>query len=150
MNLYRITKAKYANDLSGTGGLHGAGRWHREGTQIVYTSNVVSLAMLEVLGHWRKTPVGMALITIQIPNTASITVVETEKLSPEWQESMYPKVLADITDEWIREGKYWLMRVPSIHTPAEFNYLMNPLHPEHQTVNISSVEPYGFDIRLKN
>lgn len=150
MNLYRITKTKYANDLSGVGGLYEAGRWHRKGTQIVYTSNVISLAMLEVLGYWRTTPVGMALITIQIPDTASITVVDVKKLPLDWQETMYPKVLADITDEWISEGKYWLMRVPSVHTPAEFNYLMNPLHREHQTVKISKVEPYTFDIRLKN
>jgi RES domain-containing protein len=41
------------------------------------------------------------------------------------------------------------MRVPSIPSPAEFNYLLNPRHPEHATINLRSVEPHGFDSRLK-
>jgi len=41
------------------------------------------------------------------------------------------------------------MRVPSIHSPAEHNYLLNPLHPKHAMLKLVSVEPHPFDPRLK-
>lgn len=150
MTLYRITKEKYANDLTGMGGLFGTGRWHQEGTRIVYTAGTISLAMLEVLGHWTKTPVGLSLVTIQIPEETSICFVEAAQLPSDWREVVCPEDLANITADWIREGNFWLMRVPSVHSPTEYNYLMNPLHPEHQTLKILSIESHPFDPRLKS
>ena len=149
MNLYRIAKIAYAADLRGLGGLYEAGRWHREGTQILYTSEVVSLAMLEVLSHWQKTPTGLVLVTMGIPATATINIVEFDMLPVSWRELPYLPALADLTQQWIQEGKCWIMRVPSAHSPTEFNYLLNPLHPEHTTLKLISVEPHPFDPRLK-
>ena len=149
MKLYRITKEKYAADLRGMGGLYEAGRWHREGTQIVYTSEVVSLTKLEVLVHWKKTPTGLVLVTIEVPDDSTITHVELESLPPDWEKIPYMEELADITEQWIRERKFWIMRVPSAQSPTEFNYLLNPLHPEHATLKLVSIEPHPFDPRLK-
>lgn len=149
MKLYRISKETYANDLTGIGGLYGPGRWHREGTRIVYAAESISLAMLEVLGHWSKIPADMSLITLTIPDMASIKTVEVSQLPGDWRNSPAPQELADIGANWIREGMFWLLRVPSVHVPTEFSYLINPLHPEHQTLTISSIEPHPFDARLK-
>ena len=149
MRLYRITKEKYAADLRGMGGLYEAGRWHREETQLVYTSEVVSLAMLEVLGHWRKTPIGLSLTTIDVPDEASMLFVAANELPADWRERPYLPALADLTDRWIGTGEQWIMRVPSTHSPTEFNYLLNPLHPEHATLKLISIEPHPFDPRLK-
>ncbi len=149
MKLYRIAKEKYAADLRGMGGLYEAGRWHREGTQIVYTSSFVSLAMLEVLGHWRKTPTGLALITIEVPDKASTLFIDANDLPAEWRELPYLPALADITERWIVEQKFWIMRVPSAQSPSEHNYLLNPLHPEHATLTLISITPHPFDPRLK-
>lgn len=149
MKLYRITKEIYASDLTGTGGLYGPGRWHYEGTRIVYAAESIALAMLEVLGHWAKVPADMSLITLEIPGTASIKTIEISQLPADWRSSPAPQELADMGGNWIREGAFWLLRVPSVHVPTEFNYLINPLHPEHQTLIISRIEPYPFDARLK-
>lgn len=149
MKLYRITKEKYAADLRGMGGLYEAGRWHREGIQLVYTSEVVSLAMLEVLGHWRKTPTGLSLATIDVPDEASMLFVAAGELPANWRVLPYLPALADLTDRWIGTEEHWIMRVPSIHSPTEFNYLLNPLHPEHATLKLISIEPHPFDPRLK-
>ena len=149
MKLYRIAKENYADDLRGMGGLYEAGRWHREGTQIVYTSEFVSLAMLEVLGHWKKTPVGLALVTIEVPDEASTLFVSANELPADWRELPYLPALADLTDRWIETGEQWIMRVPSTHSPSEFNYLLNPLHPEHTTLRLIRTEPHPFDPRLK-
>lgn len=149
MKLYRITKEKYAADLRGTGGLYEAGRWHWEGTQIVYTSEVVSLAKLEVLVHWTKTPTGLALVAIEVPDEASTLFISSNELPADWRELPYLPALADLTDRWIQAGEQWIMRVPSVHSPSEYNYLLNPLHPEHATLKLISIEPHPFDPRLK-
>lgn len=149
MKLYRTTKVNYAADLCGIGGLYEAGRWHREGTQIVYTSAFVALAMLEVLGHWAKAPTGLALVTIEVPDEASTLLIDATTLPAGWLELPYLSALADLTDRWIEAGEQWIMRVPSVHSPTEYNYLLNPLHPEHATLKLVSVESHPFDPRLK-
>lgn len=149
MNLYRITKTKYAHDLNGTGGLYGPGRWHREGTRILYFAEHVSLAMLEVLANSPHLPNNTSLITIEIPDTATVLTVEKNTLPADWNLIPAPPTLADFTEQWLTDKKFWLMRVPSVHSPTEFNYLLNPLHPEHQMLTIASIEPHSFDPRLK-
>jgi hypothetical protein len=37
------------------------------------------------------------------------------------------------------------MRVPSVRSPAEFNYLLNPLRHEKATLGLLSIEPHDFD-----
>ncbi|QKZ14533.1 RES family NAD+ phosphorylase [Spirosoma sp. KUDC1026] len=149
MKLYRITATKYASDLTGTGGLFGPGRWHREGTRILYVAEYISLAKLEVLANSRVIPANQSLVTVEVPETASITAVDTDSLPSDWQKIPYLEELADITERWLSERQFWMMRVPSVHSPAEFNYLLNPLHPEHTTLKLLSIEPHGFDSRLK-
>ncbi|MVM30058.1 RES domain-containing protein [Spirosoma sp. HMF4905] len=149
MKLYRITKTKYANDLQGTGGLYGPGRWHREGTQLLYLAEHVSLAKLEVLANSRIIPKNQSLVTVEIPADATITVVNSNDLPIDWEKLPYLEELATRTDRWIAEQKFWIMRVPSAHAPIEFNFLLNPFHPEHSKLKLISIEPHPFDPRLK-
>lgn len=149
MILYRIANTTYAHDLNGTGGLFGPGRWHREGTRIVYLSERVSLAKLEVLANSEITPRNQALVTVEIPDTVTVHAIDATNLPSGWKRIPYMKELADITEQWIREQQFWIMRVPSVHSPNEYNYLLNPQHPEHQTLKIISIEPHPFDLRLK-
>ena len=54
MLLYRISKSKYAKDLSGEGARRAGGRWNFKGTPVVYTADSTALATLETLdfnGH---------------------------------------------------------------------------------------------------
>ncbi|WP_266365076.1 RES family NAD+ phosphorylase [Tellurirhabdus rosea] len=149
MRLFRITSSRYASDLTGTGGLYGPGRWHQEGTRIVYTAEHVSLAQLEILANTPKLPRNRSLVTLEIPDNASVLSIRADTLPPGWQAILYPGELAEIGQEWIKASQFWVMRVPSAHSPTEFNYLLNPLHPEHSTVRIISTEPHPFDSRLK-
>jgi RES domain-containing protein len=105
--------------------------------------------MLEVLGHWQKVPIGLMLITISTPEIASVLFLEADRLPDDWRNMPYLPELANITDQWIRERKHWILRAPSVHSPTEYNYLLNPLHPEHATLKLISVEPHPFDPRLK-
>ncbi len=149
MKLYRFGKQPYIQDTSGQGGLYHNGRWHRKGTQILYTAEHLSLAKLEMLANSPILPVNYFALTLEVPDNASAKHIEAADLPADWPSLPYPPELAAISEAWIREGKYWLLRVPSAHSPAEYNYLLNPLHPEHATLRVLSLEPHPFDKRLK-
>ena len=149
MILYRIADDRYATDLSGSGGLFTSGRWHRPGTPLVYLTEHVSLAKLEVLAHSPGLPQGRSLVTVSLPDKSSIIHIDPAILPVSWHEWPYLDALADMTEQWVREQKFWIMCVPSAQSPIEKNYLLNPLHPEHATLKLISVEPHPFDPRLK-
>ncbi|MBC3785290.1 RES family NAD+ phosphorylase [Spirosoma utsteinense] len=149
MILYRIADKRYATDLGGTGGLFAPGRWHRRGTPLVYLAEHISLAKLEVLAQSPGLPEDRALVTVRLPDNASMLIIEPETLPEGWQDWPYLDELADITEEWIYERACWIMRVPSAQSPSEHNFLLNPLHPEHATLTLIRIEPHPFDPRLK-
>lgn len=149
MLVFRITSRTYATDLQGTGCLYAAGRWHYKGTQILYTSEHVSLSKLEILANSSFIPKNQALVTIDLPDDASILEMEREKLPENWWQFPYPNTLADFTEQWIGQGQFWIMKVPSAHSFTEFSYLLNPLHPDHKLARIIRVEDIHFDKRLK-
>ncbi|UOQ81853.1 RES family NAD+ phosphorylase [Hymenobacter sp. 5414T-23] len=117
MLLYRLGKAPYISDTSGQGGLYYGGRWHEIGTLILYTSEHLSLAKLEVLANSPTLPRNYFSLTLEVPDTASVRHVTLEELPSSWQQLPYPLELAQLTRAWIEQGQEWLMRVPSAHAP---------------------------------
>lgn len=53
-----------------------------------------------------------------------------------------PKRLHTLGDEWLDSGKSIVMRVPSAIVVGEFNYLLNPLHPDFSKVRIHGPEHF--------
>jgi len=41
------------------------------------------------------------------------------------------------------------MKIPSVRSPTEFNYLINPLHKDHSKIKIVENKSLDFDSRLK-
>ncbi len=150
MLVYRLSKAAYIRDLSGTGGLYGSGRWHQKGTRILYTSQTLALAKLEVLANTPLLPRHYALLVLNIPDNIARRVLMAAQLPPNWRHFPAPKALVAFTDDWIAEGRCLVMQVPSVHSPYEVNYLINPLHPEASRLEVVEVLPHDFDERLKN
>ena len=64
MIVYRLTRAPYANDLSGKGGLVAANRCNEKGTRVIYTAEHVSLAHLNPV----DIPTDYVLVTIDTGN----------------------------------------------------------------------------------
>src|SRR5882724_11261053 len=70
MRVFRITKPKWANVLTGSGV---PARWNRAGARMLYTSSSIALALLEILVHvtrnqlpdymWRSADVPDDIIT---------------------------------------------------------------------------------------
>ncbi|MCE6992976.1 RES family NAD+ phosphorylase [Dyadobacter sp. CY323] len=149
MLVYRITSRRYSADLHGTGCLYAAGRWHFKGTQILYTSEHISLSKLEVLANSIVTPQNQVLVTLELPEVGIIKEIDIKDLPADCWRFPYPDSLARVTEQWLDGSTSWLMKVPSAHSFNEFNYLLNPFHELHRTIRIIDVENIHFDARLK-
>lgn len=51
MQVFRLSRKKYADVLSGQGAAIRGARWNSKGTEVIYTAENRSLAMAEVLIH---------------------------------------------------------------------------------------------------
>jgi RES domain-containing protein len=133
---WRIVDAtRVANAFTGEGPRLLGGRWNSPGVRIVYASENVALATLEVLVHLRR----MA----SLPEFVVISCEFDEKLvdavkhvPPSWRDYPPPLQLQAIGDEWIRRARSAVLRVPSVIVPAENNYLLNPAHPKFRRIRI--------------
>lgn len=150
MIVYRITREKYARDLSGKGAEKIGGRWNSKGTAMLYCSNSIAHASMEVVVNLPlgNPPPGFVLITIEIPDTVKAGTLQIKDLPKHW--NMYPHIeqTQKLGDKFIRDGKNLLLKVPSASVQGDFNYLINPRHKDFSKVKIKKVEPFGFDIRL--
>ncbi|ASZ15147.1 RES family NAD+ phosphorylase [Chitinophaga pendula] len=151
MEVYRISKCAYIQDLTGTGARLYGGRWNSKGHAIVYTAGSRALAALEVLVHvpLKNIVQDFCIATIEIPDGIAIQTLTRKELPSGWQSLAPFPELQCVGDQWIEEGKYAVLKLPSVVIPEEFNYLINPLHPEVSGIKILSQQPFHFDPRLQ-
>lgn len=149
MLVYRIQKAKYANDISGTGSTLVSGRWHQAGKNpILYTSSNISLAILECLVHLPSVvkPPNLVLLTIDIPEK-SIVTIETKDLPENWGKKGYFDDVQRWGTTWLQGLSSLAVIVPSVTSP-DYNILVNPSHPDFSHVKIVDSRPITLDDRL--
>ncbi len=150
MIIYRISRSVYARDLSGKGAEKAGGRWNSKGVAVVYTSSSRALCVTEIAVH---TPLGILpldyyLVTIEIPDSVDIYDLTTVKLPKDWKSIPHSGSTQKLGDQFIRENKYLVMKVPSAVVQGDFNYLINPFHKDFSRVKIISTERFSFDNRL--
>ncbi|HZY37635.1 MAG TPA: RES family NAD+ phosphorylase [Mucilaginibacter sp.] len=149
MILYRIGDCNYVNDLSGTGTRIFGGRWSSKGKPGVYLASSRALAVLEVLVHLQPLfiPDNFCLLEIDVPMD-SIEQVDTGNLPSNWKDVSPPIEVKKIGDNFLHEKKHLILQLPSAIVPAEFNFLVNPLHKDMKKVKMLRQEPFSFDERL--
>ena len=148
MLLYRVTSAKYADDLSGSGARLYGGRWNSEGKPMVYLASSRSLAVLETLAHFIPTniPTESVMLTIEAPD--DFLEIPENILPDNWNEYPEQHIVKQIGNSFLQRNEHLLLKVPSALVPEEFNYLLNPLHPKAGKVKIIKKAPFNFDARL--
>jgi RES domain-containing protein len=148
--LYRVSRARYAKDLSGEGARLAGGRWNYKGTPVIYTAESRSLAVLEAIVHMSQPDflIKRKMVLIEIPETIDPIKIEISDLPKGWRKYPPPFKLAAIGTRWATSMQSLLLRVPSAVVPGEFNFLINPAHPDMKFVKIASVEDLVFDNRL--
>ena len=149
MLVYCIQKAKYADDIRGFGSTLVSGRWHQAGKYpILCTSSNISLAILECLVHLPTVvkPPDLVLLTLEIPDS-SIEKTETKNLPENWDKKGYFDDVQRWGTTWLQSLSSLAIIVPSV-TSADYNILVNPIHPDFSTVKIINTRSVTLDDRL--
>ena len=150
MIVHRICKTKYGNTaFSGAGGLESAGRWHRKGQSIVYAAPTLSLAALELFVHLGRTDSKIKFVsaTATIPENLEIEVLDPAALPAHWYSSPPIDATMELGSRWCAEARSVAIKVPSAVVHGEFNYLLNPAHPDFKHLIISGTAAFTFDQR---
>ena len=149
MLVYRITKQKYAADLTGRGAAIAGGRWNRKGLPALYTAESRSLAILELLVHCGRIDdvYGRLVQTIEVMDSPA-AVITTDMLSNEWRAVPWKDETVKMGSAWLSGNENLVMQLPSAIVPAENNYLINPAHPEYSKVRIVGEEILNLDPRI--
>ena len=148
---FRLCKTKHlAGAFSGEGARLNGGRWNSPGLQMVYTSSSLSLATLEVLVHLED-PESFARLFSWIPVEIREEFVErldTAVLTAGWSAAEANPASQAVGDSWLRSRRTAVLAVPSVVTPGEWNYLLNPAHPQFPEILVGTPTPFRPDPRL--
>ena len=149
MIIYRIASKDYIDDLSGTGAKLYGGRWNPKGTAMLYASENISLAILEILVHFDglTIPDNLVLLKLEINDKFiedySISKFKKIQKSPA-AESGFKKE----GQKWIKNNNSLALKVPSIIIPGEFNILINPTNNNFPSIKKIKKEKLELDSRL--
>lgn len=151
MIVYRIGRIKYANDLTGEGARLNGGRWNHKLTPCIYTSGSRSLAVLEytVNVNIDDIPRALSITTIEIKES-DILELTIPDLPGDWRISPASTSTKDFGTNLLKGHSYSVIKIPSVIIPAEYNYLLNPLHKKSSAFKIKNVEDFIYDERIKN
>ena len=147
MITYRLTTGKFANDISGTGAKLNGGRWNPVGIGVLYTSEFISLAILEILVRASKntSPDSYTLTSFEIPDK-NIIQVEIKKLLVEWEYDI--NYSQEIGKKFLMANRSLCLKVPSAIVHQENNFLLNPLHIDFKKIKIVESELLKLDKRV--
>ncbi len=148
MKIHRITPQKFALDLSGMGAKLYGGRWNRVGVPLLYTSENLSLAVLENIVHIQNPAIlpTFKAITIEIPD--SFREYSVNDFPENWVSQDGFEELRKLTDDFIKSGEFLSMKVPSAIIEMEYNFLVNPQHSLFKDISIIKQQDFSFDQRL--
>jgi RES domain-containing protein len=123
-----------------TGAFLQPGRWHPQGTRVIYAAQCASLAVLETLIHAGGRKIPPRVITrIDIPDNLSIE-------SASWMEIPASQQFGE---RWVTEARTAVLRVPSIAVNRmESNFVLNPRHPDFARIRHADPEQFVFDPRF--
>ncbi len=128
-------------------------RWNSKYTYLVYTAESRALAMLEISVHLdlsEDLPIDRYYVEIDVPEDILILEVSIKDLPINWDSK--PPLLATqfIGDDFVRSGEAAILKIPSAIIKPEFNYLINPNHPDAKRIKIISKESLNFNERLSH
>lgn len=130
-----------------SGSVRFPGRWNTPASPMLYASEHYSTAMLEKLVHGSGSlPPNQHFVVITIPNGVNYEMFDTAKV-PDWylESAAASKAFGEA---WQQQKRSLLLIVPSVVARPEFNFLLNPEHPQFARVMCSLHQPVWWDNRL--
>ncbi len=139
MIVYRLTNHP---ELNGEGAARQINnRWNSTGTRMIYTAGSIALAKGEIS---RRTPLnllpdGFIILHIELPNEC---ILRPYGYPEGWDDVPPGNESKVFGDEFIDQSKYLALKVPSVFDKENFNYLINPRHPDFTKVRIVHQESF--------
>lgn len=150
MNVYRLCKDKYKHDISGFGAEKYGGRWNNKGTRLLYTSQSRALAKLEVAVHvnLNRIPKNYYMVTIEVPDEIILQFDKKKLKDKNWKSNPPIEFTQTEGDKFVIDKAGLVIKVPSAIVQGDYNFLINPLHPDFNKVKVIDIVPFRFDERL--
>ncbi len=151
MMVYRLADQRFIDDREGIGAKLFGGRWNAVNDACLYSSEHISLAILEKFVHAaaKEDMSNLALLAIDIPDDAdNLLHVDEVKLNQNWKnEIVYTQwiggqILADLS--------ILAFSVPSLLVPTERNYVINPKALQFKKLKFKKIANFTTDYRILN
>jgi RES domain-containing protein len=139
MQAWRLCRSPFA-DLSGGGARLYGGRWNSAGLGVVYAADSAALSLLEVRVHLDLPP-------DLLPDDYVLMAIDLSGLPVE-SLAMPPSDPRAFGDEWLRQWRSAVLRVPSVIVAEGCSLLLNPAHPEATGARVIATRNFTFDNRL--
>ena len=139
-----------AEAFSGEGAYLYGGRWNHPGTRVVYVSDSLALAALEQFVHLGRAAMRLRFVSfrVEIPESVAMDGLDRSSLPKNWRQEPPPDRTKDMGTAWARRGTATVLKVPSVFVPVEYNFVLNPAHPDFKTIVVRDPQPFGFDPRM--
>jgi len=149
---WRIVKEKHAAAaFSGEGARVFGGRWNSAGLSLVYCSEHLSLAALEILAHIQPVRLPGPFRAYRVRFDESLVTSLTEKKLPKgWNAQPPGKASQSVGNEWIKAARTTVLAVPSVLVPLERTFLLNPGHRDFRKIEVRDIGRFVLDPRLKS
>ena len=150
MVVFRVTREKYARDLTGEGARKNGGRWNHMLTPCLYTSESRALAILEfsVNTALSMIPPDLVMLTIEVPED-NFMQIRRDKLPPNWYVNPFPDATQNIGTLILNETDVSVLAVPSSVVHEEWNYILNPRTMPAGWPKLVEIAPLFYDTRIK-
>jgi RES domain-containing protein len=150
MIVFRLSRKKYKDVLSGYGAALNGQRWNSKGTELIYTVESRALACSEVAVHL---PLGILpkdyyMVEIEIPDNLPVQKLPENDLPNGWNALPALPISRRIGDEMVRQNKLLALGVPSAVIKGDYNYIINPIHSDFEKIKIINTTPFPFDHRF--
>jgi len=149
MRIFRICREPYA-PFSGEGARRFGGRWNARGVPMIYASTSLALAALELFVYLEpgQAPDDLVFLSALLPEGEPARTLQPTDLPSAWWTDDALAATRALGDEWIRSRSSLALLVPSVPIRAEWNVLLNPLHPRIPELQIDPPQSFVFDARM--
>ncbi len=145
---YRLVPKKHAGSaLEGTGARLYGGRWNSPGKAVVYTSESLALCSLEILVHLPSYKILEEYVYVTVRFNSDLVLAA--ELVEGWNARPVSRCSQVIGDQWMDDGRFPVLKVPSVIIPEGWNYLLNTAHPDFTEIRTGEPIPMKFDPRLR-
>lgn len=146
--VHRIAHQQFIQDLTGIGAKKYGGRWNPAGLPALYTSEHLSLAVLEKFVHAQgiNELKDLARLALVLPATSSVYRLDVGKLNKDWKTDVaYTQWLGQ---QLLADGSYLGFWAPSVVVAGEWNLVLNPGASHFKKIQIAVQEAFTLDSRL--